>query len=254
VKNPDSASPFRVTPQAVVGLLIVLFGLALTAENLGWMHAGDLLRYWPLGIVAVGVAKLLQSRTRSGLVGGGVLAVLGGLLTIEEFFYIEIDVWRWWPLAIVVIGLIIVSKAFDGRAERGRSTGGLADAAIGVHPVREGGKGPAVLDQTISEFAMWAGIQRRVASPSFRHGDLTAIMGGIEVDLRAAGTANGEAIIDVFALWGGIEITVPPDWAVSNKVVPIMGAAEDGSAGTQAARHHLTVRGFAIMGGVEIKT
>ena len=50
----------------------------------------------------------------------------------------------------------------------------------------------------------------------FRRADLTAIMGGVEVDLRGASTGQ-EAVIDVFAWWGGIEITVPPDWAVSNR-------------------------------------
>lgn len=252
MNTSDSRQPFRITPQAVVGLLIVLFGLALTAGNLGWRFGDHLLRYWPLGVVAIGLAKLLQSRTRSGMVAGGLLTLVGGLLTIEEFFYIEIDVFQWWPLAIVAMGLIILSKAFGGGTDRPRASKSLADAAIGVHPV--GREASAVADQTLSEFAMWAGIQRRVSSPAFRRGDLTAIMGGIELDLRAAGTAGGDAVIDVFALWGGIEITVPPDWSVSNKVMAIMGAAEDGSTGTQASRHHLTVRGFAIMGGVEIKT
>ena len=88
----------------------------------------------------------------------------------------------------------------------------------------------------------------------FRRGDLTAIMGGIELDLRGASTANGEAVIDLFVMWGGIEIWVPPDWAVSNEVGLLMAGAEDKSTGTQAARHRLVVRGFAIMGGVEIKT
>ena len=87
-----------------------------------------------------------------------------------------------------------------------------------------------------SEFAIWSGMQRRVASPAFRRAELTAIMGGIEVDLRQAGTENGEAVIDVFVMWGGIEITVPPDWAVSNQVTPIMGGAEDKSTGTQQAQ------------------
>ena len=78
-------------------------------------------------------------------------------------------------------------------------------------------------------------------------------MGGIEFDLRHAGTDNGEAVIEVFVLWGGIEIIVPPDWAVSNQVTPIMGGAEDSSTGTQQARHRLVVKGVVIMGGVDIR-
>ena len=78
-------------------------------------------------------------------------------------------------------------------------------------------------------------------------------MGGIELDLRQAGTENGEAVIDVFVLWGGIEITVPPDWTVSNQVTPILGGAEDKSTGTQQARNRLIVKGVVIMSGVDIK-
>jgi hypothetical protein len=109
-------------------------------------------------------------------------------------------------------------------------------------------------DTMLSEIAIWAGKQRRSVSPNFRHADLTAIMGGIELDLRGASTSTGEAVIDLFVMWGGIEIWVPPDWAVSNQVGLLMAGAEDKSTGTQAARHRLIVRGFAIMGGVEIKT
>ena len=79
-------------------------------------------------------------------------------------------------------------------------------------------------------------------------------MGGIELDLRGASTAGGEAIIDVFAMWGGIEIKVSPDWSVSNQAIAIMGGVEDKSKATSDARHRLIVRGFVLMGGVEIKT
>jgi predicted membrane protein len=109
-------------------------------------------------------------------------------------------------------------------------------------------------DVSVSEVAVWAGKQRRIAEPSFRRADLTAIMGGVELDLRAAGTASGEAVIDVFVMWGGIEIWVPPNWAVVNKVGVLMGGVEDKSTGTQDARHRLIVRGFVVMGGMEIKT
>ena len=79
-------------------------------------------------------------------------------------------------------------------------------------------------------------------------------MGGIELDLRQAATANGEAVDRRVRAVGWHRDQVPPDWEVSNRVTPIMGGAEDASSGTQAARHRLIVRGFAIMGGIEIKT
>lgn len=242
----QTGTAFRLTPQVLLGLAIIIFGLALTADNVGWMDANDILRYWPLAIVGLGLGKLFQSDSRSGQVFGGIIALFGAALVAESVFHVRVHIWAWWPLGIVVIGFLIMSKAF-GR------TGGAPPVRFGGEPgVPESVVSTA--DSEISEFALWSGIQRRIASPAFKRGDLTAIMGGIEVDLRQAATGGGEAVIDVFAMWGGIEITVPPDWNVSNRVTAIMGGAEDSSTGTQAARNRLVVRGFAIMGGIEIKT
>lgn len=282
--DPDMAHPsnrVRLTPQVILGIAIVIFGLALTADNAGWGDAQSILRFWPLCIVAFGLAKFSGSNSRSGRVFAGIITVVGASMTLEQAFGVRIQIWDWWPLAIVALGLVIVSKAFSGGPRRAvPRPDKIADkiesdpflgTPLGVPPpgdVKEPeitmspGAPPAsgampfqrTSDADISEFAMWSGTQRRVASSNFRRGDLTAIMGGIEVDLRQASTAGGEAVIDVFALWGGIEIRVPSDWNVSNQVTAIMGGAEDSSTGTQAAKNRLVVRGFVIMGGVEIKT
>lgn len=225
---------FRVTPQAVLGMLIVGLGLLLTADNLNLVEADTILRLWPLVFTAVGLTKLLQSDTTAGRVFGAGLVLLGLAMTAEEVWGINVDVDRWWPLALVGLGAFIVYRA--ARGDDGVSSG------------------PSSSDQQVSEFAIWSGKVRRNTSPAFRRADLTAVMGGVEFDLRGAGTQAGDAIIDVFVWWGGVEITVPPDWAVSNQVVVIMGGAEDKSTGTQDATHRLIVRGFCVMGGVEIKT
>lgn len=225
----------RFSPQAVLGLCIVAFGLLLTADNMGLVEADAVLRYWPLAIVAIGVAKFVQSEIGTGrLVGIGLIA-LGLALTFDEVWDYHIDFDRLWPLALVAIGSFIVYRALSG--------GGRPRDAAGVSS-----------DQTMSEFAFWSGKVRRNASPAFRRADLTAIMGGVEIDLRGASTGGGDAVIDVFVWWGGIDITVPPDWAVSNQVMVIMGGADDSSSGTQDAKSRLIVRGFCIMGGVDINT
>ena len=76
--------------------------------------------------------------------------------------------------------------------------------------------------------AVMSGVVRRSNTQTFRGADLTAIMGGCEIDLRQASIAPGtEAIIDVFAFWGGIDIKVPEDWVVITRAVPLMGGIED---------------------------
>lgn len=225
----------RFSPQAVLGLCIVAFGLLLTADNMQLVEADSVLQFWPLAIVAIGIAKLAQSEVGSGrLVGVGLIG-LGTLLTLDEVWDYSIDFDRLWPLALVAVGSFIVYRAIWG--------GSSARDTVGVSS-----------DQAISEFAFWSGKVRRNASSAFRRADLTAIMGGVEVDLRGASTGGGDAVIDVFVWWGGIDITVPPDWAVSNQVMVLMGGADDSTSGTQDSKSRLIVRGFCIMGGVDINT
>jgi len=230
--QPVNRGP-RITPQIVVGLGIVAMGLLLTAGNLGWVEVDDLWRYWPLIIIAGGLAKFVTASSMAGRVTGTVFMIVGALWLGDNFHVIRFRVWDWWPLVFVLIGLRLISRS---------------------RPTPDGaGVGTVTADQVVSGFAFWSTFRRRIVSTAFKHADLTAIMGGIELDLRGASTA-GDAVIDVFAMWGGIEIKVPPDWAVSNQAIAIMGGVEDKSQATSDARQRLVVRGFVVMGGVEIKT
>jgi len=261
--TPQTPPGFRITPQAVFGLVIIIAGLLMTADNLNWFEAGRILRFWPLGVVLAGALKFAQSPASSGRLFGGLIMFVGMMLTAEHTFGWNVEVEDWWlPAGLIGIGVMVILRAQNPPPPKPRK---LPD---GDTPPVFGDPGPAIsgksgfggasatlsADSSVSEVAIWAGKQRRNTSSMFRRGDLTAIMGGIELDLRGASTANGEAVIDLFVMWGGIEIWVPPDWAVSNEVGLLMAGAEDKSTGTQAARHRLVVRGFAIMGGVEIKT
>lgn len=221
---------FRFTPQALFGLLVIAFGLLLTADNLRWVDADEILRWWPLGLVAVGLLKLVQANGASGRLAGGVLSAFGLLLLADETLGWDVNAEDWWPLALVAFGALLLVRSGGRR--------GVAE--------------PADADTRLSEFAFWSGKVRRTASAAFQRADLTAVMGGVELDLRGSTAAPGGAVVDVFVMWGGIEIWVPPDWAVSNEVSVLMGGAEDKSTGAQDARNRLTVRGFCIMGGIEI--
>src|SRR5262245_5072084 len=105
----DGRSGFRLTPHAVLGLLIVVLGLLLTADNLGWVHAQHFIwKYWPMILVVVGLTKLLQGSGGGRLVGGFVM-LIGLGLEAERLFDVDID--AWWPMLLVALGLIIVSRA-----------------------------------------------------------------------------------------------------------------------------------------------
>jgi len=107
-------------------------------------------------------------------------------------------------------------------------------------------------DNSCNLSAVMSGSKSQNSSQNFRGGELTAVMGGIELDLRNA-SIDGSATINVFAVWGGIEIKVPGDWTVISQGVPILGGIEDRTVPPMDRSKTLFIQGYAIMGGVEIR-
>jgi predicted membrane protein len=223
---------FRLTPQVVMGLLVMALGVVFTLDNLDLLDAGQVLRYWPAAFVALGAAHLLNGRWFAGF----VFTAAGTVLLLQTLGYLWI---RWslllrlWPLQFVILGLVLIWHAM----RRGRAGAAAADS-----------------NETVSAFAVLSGVSRANNAKNFRGGELTAVMGGCEIDLRPAAMTDGEAVIDVFAMMGGIELRVPETWSVVSKVVPLLGGFEDNTKPPVGdPRHRLIVRGFAIMGGVEVR-
>ncbi len=284
--------------QVVVGLGVLALGLLFTFDNIGLIEAGDYLRYWPLILVGVGLAQIIQAGTWSSYVGA-VIWVLAGLWFLgRNVGLIRVGLLDIWPLVLAGVGTLLVFRGWRGYdRRRGRWPGsqgaqGTADtfdigedgwvtpvpaprvpepreparrvepAPIALPP-REAPRespqeepGPRVRrgENTVNAFVIMGGIGRRFNTQDFKGGTAIAVMGGVELDLRQASIAQGEAAIDVLAFWGGIEIRVPEDWVVESQVFPFMGGFEDRTGPRPSgARKRLVVRGLAFMGGVEVK-
>ena len=220
-----------LTSQLLMGLLIIGVGMLFMLDNLHVVDARDYVRYWPGVIVAIGLLKLWQARGGGGTFAALLFIAAGTWLLLESLAIVSVSLWELWPVLLVFFGASMVWRGMHG------------------HRTVAGADGSA----TVSAVAVLGGINRGNNSKAFRGGDLTAILGGCEIDLRQA-AIDGEAVLDVFAMWGGIEIRVPEDWSVSGHVTPILGGYEDKTRPPRGAvTHRLVVRGFAIMGGIEIK-
>ena len=108
--NTQPRSSFRVTPQIILGLLIVAFGVILTLDNLDYLEAGDILRFWPLLLVAFGLARIVGSDCTSSRVSGGLMVIIGLWLTADDIWGVPIDFQRWWPMVLVAIGALILLR------------------------------------------------------------------------------------------------------------------------------------------------
>jgi predicted membrane protein len=230
IARSDYPSP--LTPQLLVGVLIIAVGILLTLDNLHVVDAYRYLRYWPAALIALGLVKVWRSREGyGGAFGGFVLTSIGAWLLLERTVEFELSFRDLWPTVLVLFGGFLVWQGLSGPRRRVTAD---SQALVAVT-------------------ALLGGVARGNNSSAFRGGEVTAVMGGCELDLRNA-AIDGEAVSDVFAMWGGIEIRVPEDWSVSSRVTPLLGGVEDKTRPPQgASRHHLVLRGFVIMAGVEIK-
>jgi len=233
---PERALPdtgFRFTPQLFVGIIVIVVGVLMTLDNLQVLDVGRYLRFWPTALILLGLIKVLNSRDgMGGSFGGFVFVALGTWLLLEQTALVRVSFWDIWPALLVFFGLFLVWQGLSGP----RPQSALKDS-----------------NSLMCATALLGGVARGNNSSAFRGGELTAMMGGCEIDLRHA-SIGGEAVFDVFALWGGIEIRVPPDWTVVSRITPILGGVDDKTRPPQgASRHCLVLRGFIVMAGVEIK-
>ena len=226
-------------PRMIVGLAIAGVGVLFALDNMNLLEADDIVRFWPVILVLIGSIKLLWPSRNTSRVTGAVLIVVGALLLLDEIpgLGIDIDPGDLWPLILVLVGLRLVWGAIQR----------------GVSPAAELPRGERSSDARVNAFALMSGNSITVGSQEFAGGFATALMGGVELDLRNARLEQGSAEIEVFTMWGGIEVLVPEGWVVESHVFPLMGAYEDNTRPPSAPdAPRLVVRGMVVMGGIEV--
>ena len=241
--NKEIGPGSAMTPRLIIGLAIALFGVVLVLDRLNLVIADQVLRWWPMVIVAVGALIFSQSRRVGGGVNGVIVMIIGGWLLLNSVGILRVRFWEmFWPLVLVGIGSMLVMQTLRRRSSEVSG----ADS-----------------DNTLNVFAALSGVKRTIAATRFRGGEITALMGGAQLDLRQAIIPPGEeAALDFFLVMGGCEIFVPSSWTVSTPLVPVMGGIDDKRlpplpggdtlAGRPAPR--LVLRGLIVMGGIEIKS
>jgi hypothetical protein len=267
----------RISPRLVIGFSVMAVGILLTLDNLGVLHAGQFWRFWPLVLVGVGLARMVQSRRECGRPAGIGFMLAGVLLLLANFGLLSHRLL--FPLFLLVVGASIAWRALASpRVEPTATADPLGDKIRSsieqsVHSsiqesVRSSiedsvrtsipGNGPP---SRLSAFVVMGGVKKRNDAQDFQGGDAFAFMGGCEIDLREASMKEGAVVFDSFVLMGGVEIRVPEDWAVDNRGLAFLGGFEDktragrwSSEGRPVeAKKRLILTGFAIMGGVEVK-
>ena len=224
----------RLNAQLVIGLIIIFIGLILTLDNLNILEARDYLRYWPVFAIVLGLSKTLQPRSSSERNAGILITIVGVVFLLNNTEVLRFRFRDYVPLVFVILGGSMIWRATARSRRSSAVSSGDSDSDVRL-------------------FAFMGGFEPTNNSQNFKGGELTAIMGGCEIDLRQASIKEGEAVMDIFAFWGGVGIKVPEDWSVTVQGIPIMGGIEDKTRPPKGGSNkRLIVKGYAIMGGAEI--
>ena len=225
----------NVSRQVILGVLVIAMGMLFLLDNLAIWDFHRAIQFWPMVFIVVGVVKLFDTSSSDGYLLGAVFILVGVLMMLNRLGYIYFS-WRTvWPLLLIALGGSVLYKAVTGRRLIGS-------------PLKEVAGSDDVVDVT----AILGGFERRITSPDFKGGEVTAIMGGCSLDMRGSQIAT-EAVLNVFVIFGGITIKCPPDWTVVLHGTPIMGGFDEKTAPPLDNSKRLIVRGYAIMGGVEVR-
>ncbi|MDG5777988.1 LiaF domain-containing protein [Haloarculaceae archaeon H-GB2-1] len=215
----------------LVGSAIVVVGLLLLLDTTGVVETGGLLRWVPSLVVLFGVFLAVRSGFRD-LFGPALLVFFGiawqvSALGIASFGSVFA---RFWPLLLIALGASILLRP--------RRT---------ARPLRTNGGDAEIV-------AVLGDANRRVESPSFASGSVTAILGDARIDLR---DADGERPLhlDAVSVLGDARIRVPEGWRVDVDAVSVLGDVSDDRPRTaeRSAEPDLVVSGVAVLGDIHVE-
>lgn len=257
---------------AMFGAVLVAIGASMLAERTGLLSLQWRSAIWPVLLMALGVANLLQP-TRHGrqgffLVSAGAwwFAGLSGWISMT----------RTWPLLIVALGASIVVEsltapdrdeqtAHGGRRHSGAVSVVLAAILAGAFISGDGRDWSSLGDTgTFHVVSIMGRTDRRLTDVPTGQSDLLTVMGRSSVDLRQLTVPPGSRLtLDGLTIMGTTVIQVPDDWVVDVSSVSAFGRVRDDREGTPersgepgeqpaAAPPRLAVRGAVIMGALVI--
>ncbi len=223
------------SPTLIIGITFTLLGIVIFLSEAGVPYAGEFINLWPMAFIALGYLKLKRSQDKGGM-GGWALIALGTLLLIDKIPGVDLE---------DLIGPMIIT--------------GIGVAII-LHAIRRQRKSRPEFqrpENCISGQALFSALKHRHPKSPFQGGDITAIFGSAELDLRDALLEGESVVLENFVMFGGAEIRVPENWDVRVQATAIFGGIDNKStpASSEAQnRPVLILSGLVLFGGVEVRS
>ena len=222
-----STSAQRIT----IGLVLLVIGSLFLVDHL---VAFPFHKSWPAILMVIGVSNFLVN-PRSWVVSAGLI-VTGVIFLLGTLNVLDVSIGILWPVLLLILGAVILFGGGRIRSRRPRTQN--ATGAAGTS------------DLNISAF--FAGSEQRISDQSLRSGQVSAIFGSAEVDLRGTTLEGDAASIEATALFGSLRLRVPNDWAVDVQTTNMFGSFESKRVQPTDPKARLSILATSTFGSIEL--
>lgn len=131
---PLPAKPKKKSSGMVWGLILIIGGVILFSQQLGWL--GPRYNWWALFILVPALASFggaFSALQETGKFNAAVRGGLGGgivLLTLSLMFLLGLDWGVWWPLMVLAGGLSVFLEGLGGKEIEG--VGGILNIGLWI--------------------------------------------------------------------------------------------------------------------------
>lgn len=219
------------------GIVLIALGVILGGNALGWFDINIFFKGWWTLFIIVPCTIGLVTKPREWL--GHLIGILVGvslLLACLDVISFS-NLWKLLvPAIIILVGLsIIIRNLFSQKFDKA------------VAKLNE------KFDKSDESGAVFGGSNIDMSGKEFKGKNLSAVFGGLKLDLRNA-KIKEDVIINASAIFGGIDIYVPDNVAVETKSNSFFGGVSNKTKITPKDKAPTVyVNGMALFGGIEVK-
>ena len=213
----------------IIGVIVGLNALNITNINIffnGW---------WTLFIIIPSLIGLLKEKDKTGNIIGLIIGVVL-LLGVQNIIDFDL-IWKLiLPVIIIIVGLSLIfgnnlNKKINNEIKKINNKKGKNEEYC----------------STFSEQKI------DFDDEEFKGVSLTAVFGGITLDLRKA-KINEDVVINTTSVFGGIDIYVPDNIKIKVKSTSIFGGVDNKKNKNDNEKEHIIyINASCIFGGVDIK-
>ncbi len=216
------------------GVAFIIAGLGFAGNAFGiWDFDIFFDGWWTLFIIIPAIISMVENGPNTGnsiwLIVGGVL-----LLSAQDIIDGRIVGKLFFPVILVLIGFSII---FGNRVRQSVPQSAFASVPVGGVPGYN---------------AIFSGNDVRWPAEQFTGASLSAVFGGVTLDLRNA-IITEDVVINSTCIFAGIDIYVPQNVQVKVAGVPVFGGGDNKAANAAPNAPTVYVNSTCIFGGVDIK-